>query len=181
MRFWLWINKKSSKTAGFFIFWQHGLIVWASIIYWHPVVVSMSKVHFWKQFTTKGQHGGLSYTLLSVCQRYIFESNSQLTSIRSIWALSCCQYVKGTFLKAIHNTIPWKEGDRYVVVSMSKVHFWKQFTTAGHSKIYVEVLLSVCQRYIFESNSQLQYDPDVTAGRCCQYVKGTFLKAIHNI
>ena len=88
----------------------------------------MSKIQFWKQFTTEGIPNIKEYLLLLICQRYNFESNSQQQ-------LSAFQ-------------VPT------VVTDMSKIQFWKQFTTGDFFTIVWKRLLLICQRYNFESNSQ---------------------------
>ena len=43
--------------------------------------------------------------LYLICQRYKFESESQLPGERAIQFISCIQYVKDTNLKANHNKL----------------------------------------------------------------------------
>ena len=118
------------------------------------VVPDMSKIHFWKQFTTLKIVLFVLLPLFPICQRYIFESNSQLLA---------------TFTAKIS-----------VVPDMSKIHFWKQFTTYfKNMKEYLQ-LFPICQRYIFESNSQPRWGSLGKPLGCSRYVKDTFLKAIHN-
>ena len=118
------------------------------------VVPDMSKIHFWKQFTTLCALGCCDVELFPICQRYIFESNSQPFCLRL--------------------------GKLVVVPDMSKIHFWKQFTTVVLVLVYTFVLFPICQRYIFESNSQPAKPRLTVIQGCSRYVKDTFLKAIHN-
>ena len=117
-------------------------------------VFSMTKIQFWKQFTTPIQCAIHQRTLYSVWQRYNFESNLQ------------------HFGKTAKTTS--------AVFSMTKIQFWKQFTTDANKTPAPVQLYSVWQRYNFESNLQrtaisLGYTP------CCiQYDKDTILKAIYN-
>ena len=67
---------------------------------------------------------------------------------------SCIRYVKDTILKAIYNV--------------------KQLYKR------LELLYSICQRYNFESNLQLQVLSVRGWKRCIRYVKDTILKAIYN-
>ena len=97
--------------------------------------------------TTKG--------LYSICQRYNFESNLQLCALAIFFRLSCIRYVKDTILKAIYNWVSWIRDNHNAVFDMSKIQFWKQFTTRTISSKTVESLYSICQRYNFESNLQL--------------------------
>ena len=139
----------------------------------------MSKIQFWKQFTT-------SWCLWR-------------------WVQCCYWYVKDTILKAIHNLPKLQVRKTLVVTDMSKIQFWKQFTTRAQTIYdiiscywYVkdtilkaihnlviwqskkQLLLLICQRYNFESNSQ-QERTNTDKSYCCYwYVKDTILKAIHN-
>ena len=94
------------------------------------VVTDMSKIQFWKQFTTGCVHW---YT-----------------------KRSCYWYVKDTILKAIHNPMWCLHLAISVVTDMSKIQFWKQFTTGLFLLWLRLLLLLICQRYNFESNSQLK-------------------------
>ena len=90
-----------------------------------------------------------------ICQRYKFKSKSQrpvAQTIRSAW---CIRYVKGTNLKANHNT---------------------QQSGESAASVY-----PICQRYKFKSKSQPAAPEGRTPSRCIRYVKGTNLKANHNI
>ena len=124
--------------------------------YWNVsfIVPDLSKIHFWKQFTTVVVFFFVCNKLFPICQRYIFESNSQR---RYSWAIAqehCSRFVKDTFLKAIHNL---------------RIH---------RQNLYR--LFPICQRYIFESNSQRNFYLFVKHYYCSRFVKDTFLKAIHN-
>ena len=95
--------------------------------------------------------------MLLICQRYNFESNSQRNKREVSLDRSCYWYVKDTILKAIHNSSSVSIGKLLVVTDMSKIQFWKQFTTTRTIENRSELLLLICQRYNFESNSQLIY------------------------
>ena len=92
--------------------------------------------------------------LYSICQRYNFESNLQPRSIIFDTANSCIRYVKDTILKAIYNRATDGKMRLTAVFDMSKIQFWKQFTTTGSNAFCPSKLYSICQRYNFESNLQ---------------------------
>ena len=162
----------------------------------------MSKIQFWKQITTTCIFILFMYLLFSICQRYNFESKSQLETMNSPTTKNCFRYVKDTILKANHNlksaliqwTIYVKDtilkanhnhyhlilfSDR-TVFDMSKIQFWKQITTNRIITPETSRLFSICQRYNFESKSQLElWLRDITYN-CFRYVKDTILKANHN-
>ena len=119
-----------------------------------PVVTDMSKIQFWKQFTTDAIFICFNFLLLLICQRYNFESNSQHIKCLFVFFQCCYWYVKDTILKAIHNSPSLRSVSSPVVTDMSKIQFWKQFTTFGIFKNVTWKLLLICQRYNFESNSQ---------------------------
>ena len=64
---------------------------------------------------------------------------------------------------------------------MSKIQFWKQFTTDDTATVGCDKLLLICQRYNFESNSQPISFVVFAGNSCYWYVKDTILKAIHNL
>ena len=143
-------------------------------------VFDMSKIQFWKQFTTLDALQYYCHELYSICQRYNFESNLQ--QHLCVWLRNnhCIRYVKDTILKAIYNGI-WKKVCRCeTVFDMSKIQFWKQFTTYWRMAIYLARLYSICQRYNFESNLQHDNVRSKLACHCIRYVKDTILKAIYN-
>ena len=118
-------------------------------------VFGISKIQFWKQFTTDGSPGNFTSMLYSVYQRYNFESNLQQSRTYTRQRLSCIRYIKDTILKAIYNWLrlcwPW----HFAVFGISKIQFWKQFTTAVARNTYI-----IC---------------------CIRYIKDTILKAIYNV
>ena len=69
-------------------------------------VFDMSKIQFWKQFTTQKPNIHFVKKLYSICQRYNFESNLQRIAT-----------IKQSYM---------------AVFDMSKIQFWKQFTTNGY-------------------------------------------------
>ena len=143
-------------------------------------VVSISKIQIWEQFTTLAKQQMKQDKVLSVFQRYKFESNSQRRNGRYRDFLRCCQYFKDTNLRAIHNTPPLYVPAFLGVVSISKIQIWEQFTTRREQAMSVIEVLSVFQRYKFESNSQHKLSCLHRLPRCCQYFKDTNLRAIHN-
>ena len=114
----------------------------------------MSKIQFWKQFTTNTEMWNRQNALYSICQRYNFESNLQQYRPRSVF--------------------------KYAVFDMSKIQFWKQFTTHCGEIIISPLLYSICQRYNFESNLQHAIGKEMSERCCIRYVKDTILKAIYN-
>ena len=145
-----------------------------------PTVFDMSKIQFWKQFTTVDSCFISAKSLYSICQRYNFESNLQ-QHIYSLSAIrNCIRYVKDTILKAIYNLQPLIKRNKVTVFDMSKIQFWKQFTTGWPWLTFLPVLYSICQRYNFESNLQHYADELKKDVYCIRYVKDTILKAIYN-
>ena len=92
--------------------------------------------------------------LLLLPQRYIFSSKSQL--LPKLFIIF------------------------FVVVATTKVHIFKQITTALVSGQYVSTLLLLPQRYIFSSKSQLRAWISLRVRGCCCYHKGTYFQANHN-
>ena len=117
-------------------------------------VFDMSKIQFWKQFTTVEYFLHNLSRLYSICQRYNFESNLQPHDKFKIF--------------------------KTAVFDMSKIQFWKQFTTERMKYKRNNKLYSICQRYNFESNLQLRFSNHIHSHRCIRYVKDTILKAIYN-
>ena len=117
-------------------------------------VFSMTKIQFWKQFTTVARETEHLLALYSVWQRYNFESNLQRDAYMNDTKVCCIQYDKDTILKAIYNRKQIRKQVESAVFSMTKIQFWKQFTTQSCVRI---------------------------RNRCCiQYDKDTILKAIYN-
>ena len=143
-------------------------------------VFDMSKIQFWKQFTTGSFSKSKFVGLYSICQRYNFESNLQLLDLRYCNYQSCIRYVKDTILKAIYNFFDTDYLASNAVFDMSKIQFWKQFTTTTAAFYPQAALYSICQRYNFESNLQLRTVVNGTTHCCIRYVKDTILKAIYN-
>ena len=114
----------------------------------------MSKIQFWKQFTT-----------------WTYQTHNQK---------HCIRYVKDTILKAIYNLRLRLLPLHLTVFDMSKIQFWKQFTTSNTWRSKGWKLYSICQRYNFESNLQLKYLSPKRLQHCIRYVKDTILKAIYN-
>ena len=140
----------------------------------------MSKIQFWKQITTLSTRDEFRGSLFSICQRYNFESKSQRDGKWHCKDDCCFRYVKDTILKANHNYREWYQSVKDAVFDMSKIQFWKQITTTEHSVILMLSLFSICQRYNFESKSQLALSAPNKPLSCFRYVKDTILKANHN-
>ena len=68
-----------------------------------PVVVATTKVHIFKQITTKTILLWQKKKLLLLPQRYIFSSKSQRLIYCGGTTVSCCCYHKGTYFQANHN------------------------------------------------------------------------------
>ena len=142
------------------------------------VVVATAKVQIFKQITTKSypsntdcrcccyrkgtnfqanhnkvKAGIYLLKLLLLPQRYKFSSKSQLCRHRTISALCCCCYRKGTNFQANHNTRCAPMRWRNVVVATAKVQIFKQITTM----------------WTVHRTTQ-----------CCCYRKGTNFQANHN-
>ena len=143
-------------------------------------VFDMSKIQFWKQFTTIFGMIIFAPMLYSICQRYNFESNLQQGRHRIKNTTSCIRYVKDTILKAIYNRSRRYGRKNGAVFDMSKIQFWKQFTTHCGEIIISPLLYSICQRYNFESNLQHAIGKEMSERCCIRYVKDTILKAIYN-
>ena len=69
------------------------------------VVVATTKVHIFKQITTKIIINAHNMSLLLLPQRYIFSSKSQLKEQSQKLSPGCCCYHKGTYFQANHNYI----------------------------------------------------------------------------
>ena len=143
-------------------------------------VFDMSKIQFWKQFTTVWLTKNTTNMLYSICQRYNFESNLQHVYGRIKTILCCIRYVKDTILKAIYNSFYGNRLLLCAVFDMSKIQFWKQFTTRDLLQENRVKLYSICQRYNFESNLQHIRIWIISLFCCIRYVKDTILKAIYN-
>ena len=96
-------------------------------IYRHAVF-NMSKIQIWKRITTMQKINTEWDRLYLICQRYKFESESQL------------------FLRS--------SGLQTAVFNMSKIQIWKRITTYALACVVERLLYLICQRYKFESESQ---------------------------
>ena len=122
--------------------------------YFHFVVTDMSKIQFWKQFTTlyhpselhprcywyvkdtilKAIHNHMALRVLKLkvvtdMSKIQFWKQFTTYAIFICFNFCCYWYVKDTILKAIHNSFFLNKNTRSVVTDMSKIQFWKQFTT----------------------------------------------------
>ena len=100
-----------------------------SLLYKNLAVFNMSKIQIWKRITTIKTHAVEQVKLYLICQRYKFESESQLKELSADMKLA--------------------------VFNMSKIQIWKRITTTTFQPNVVAVLYLICQRYKFESESQL--------------------------
>jgi len=141
----------------------------------------MSKIQFWKRITTLYKLFFAVKLLWLLCQRYNFESESQPTILSSTLRFSCDCYVKDTILKANHNKEEVYSYNDQAVTAMSKIQFWKRITTTGKRCAESNQLWLLCQRYNFESESQLAAISVFRDLSCDCYVKDTILKANHNL
>ena len=103
------------------------LLFYFSVIF--RAVFNMSKIQIWKRITTYFNVFGRWVWLYLICQRYKFESESQLV-------FECVVISPAVF-------------------NMSKIQIWKRITTCCKTQNAIERLYLICQRYKFESESQL--------------------------
>ena len=92
-------------------------------------VFNMSKIQIWKRITTPLLGYQIQVVLYLICQRYKFESESQRSPLTSTW--------------------------NRAVFNMSKIQIWKRITTCDFIVYNPFELYLICQRYKFESESQL--------------------------
>ena len=92
-------------------------------------VFNMSKIQIWKRITTRVLFQWWVWLLYLICQRYKFESESQ----HGVHCLLC----------------------NLAVFNMSKIQIWKRITTSSSFESIFYSLYLICQRYKFESESQL--------------------------
>ena len=117
-------------------------------------VTAMSKIQFWKRITTAVMDANTRQSLWLLCQRYNFESESQLIEATSretsrLWLL-CQRYNFESESQRISSSV----SNSFAVTAMSKIQFWKRITTRKRKRF--------CK------------------WRCDCYVKDTILKANHN-
>ena len=94
--------------------------------------------------------------------------------------ISCSEYQRYNFLKAIHNSSTPVMGMEMVVQNIKDTIFWKQFTTSFIGYVYVLPLFRISKIQFFESNSQLNVWGLSVYECCSEYQRYNFLKAIHN-
>ena len=103
-------------------------------------VFNMSKIQIWKRITTNSTHRVWQTRLYLICQRYKFESESQLPQPSLLIPLA--------------------------VFNMSKIQIWKRITTCKRTRLNRKELYLICQRYKFESESQRQSGNGLPEFRC---------------
>ena len=154
-------------------------------------VFNVSKIQIWKRITTRFAVFGGYMGLYLMCQRYKFESESQrgTTSLNDevavfnvskiqIWKRITTQYPEG-----IHRRWLYLMCQRYkfesesqpftvsksvdiAVFNVSKIQIWKRITTNPQIQISEKSLYLMCQRYKFESESQLRKVSFVSIRSC---------------
>ena len=169
------------------------------------VVVATTKVHIFKQITTNNNQLHISFELLLLPQRYIFSSKSQLilrTSLVEVvvvattkvhifkqittYQLPLLLYLRLLLLPQRYIFSSKSQRQSYnsclnvVVVATTKVHIFKQITTANGASSNIMLLLLLPQRYIFSSKSQRLQTASNLIQSCCCYHKGTYFQANHN-
>ena len=169
------------------------------------VVVATTKVHIFKQITTKNEMLSNLQLLLLLPQRYIFSSKSQQAAPLHQVYLVVVATTKVHIFKQITTAIHMRAQlstllllpQRYifssksqliklwslwesVVVATTKVHIFKQITTIQTIPRCRYMLLLLPQRYIFSSKSQQLIIPPIKGVCCCCYHKGTYFQANHN-
>ena len=150
----------------------------------------MSKIQIWKRITTPCSPPRPSPELYLICQRYKFESESQLflfspVITRAVFNMSKIQIWKRIttlrvswrrrlWLYLICQRYKFESESQHVagaahrveaVFNMSKIQIWKRITTVLAWQRGMEMLYLICQRYKFESESQrLCSSPLIRAG-----------------
>ena len=118
--------------------------------------------------------------LFRISKIQFFESNSQRLLMSIVLAMSCSEYQRYNFLKAIHNLCWSVKYCKLVVQNIKDTIFWKQFTTQPVESPYTHPLFRISKIQFFESNSQLKVTTRLSWPSCSEYQRYNFLKAIHN-
>ena len=114
-----------------------------------------TKILFWKRITAYSKSSIATGWLLLILQRYYFESESQLISLKlRIFA---------------------------AVAYPTKILFWKRITAQMCRWTAKAELLLILQRYYFESESQQSLPYSNPPYCCCLSYKDTILKANHSL
>ena len=144
------------------------------------VVQNIKDTSFWKQFTTNYKPIKKANMLFRISKIQVFESNSQLLGGSITDMMSCSEYQRYKFLKAIHNGVAIGSPEPWVVQNIKDTSFWKQFTTYASPLRRSEMLFRISKIQVFESNSQRGCFFFVLLNSCSEYQRYKFLKAIHN-
>ena len=118
-------------------FWKQITTWWLPVRGLHQVCQTMSKIQFWKQITTGEGDEAFSF-------------------------LVCQTMSKIQFWKQITTTSRWPS----TASLMSKIQFWKQITTSRCRVTDTSWCVRLCQRYNFESKSQLCRNWRTWVARC---------------
>ena len=133
----------------------------------YGAVFNMSKIQIWKRITTDASLVMSLGGLYLICQRYKFESESQLISNSSHKEKAVFNMSKIQIWKRI-TTCPGLATKRVMAVfNMSKIQIWKRITTSAANGRKRQLLYLICQRYKFESESQLRL-------ACLIYISAVF-------
>ena len=120
------------------------------------------------------------HRLFRISKIQVFESNSQPAMKRTNKIISCSEYQRYKFLKAIHNDSYIQQIELMVVQNIKDTSFWKQFTTGDGEDVARSKLFRISKIQVFESNSQQLYKWLLQNYGCSEYQRYKFLKAIHN-
>ena len=151
----------------------------------------MSKIQIWKRITTLLRLWNIQSSLYLICQRYKFESESQLSpnsnpkpiavfnmSKIQIWKRITTMHFRWILLLQLYlicqrykfesesQLACWAISHLSAVFNMSKIQIWKRITTRAFSSCCSILLYLICQRYKFESESQPE-EPNPSINDCC--------------
>ena len=99
------------------------------------VVVATTKVHIFKQITTKIKKWKKNSKLLLLPQRYIFSSKSQLKNLYIAFIIGCCCYHKGTYFQANHNNVTYAQKELELLLLPQRYIFSSKSQRRGYSNI----------------------------------------------
>ncbi len=118
--------------------------------------------------------------LQTLLQSYQNVSNSQLTPMKHLSALSCKRFCKVIKMLAIHNNSPGHKINHNVANAFAKLSKCQQFTTSYTCTIIPALLQTLLQSYQNVSNSQHLYLFVKEGGSCKRFCKVIKMLAIHN-
>ena len=143
-------------------------------------VSDLPKIQFWEQITTIYIILSINTGVFQTCQRYNFESKSQLALCWSPGGWGCFRPAKDTILRANHNSYEVPSKKEIGVSDLPKIQFWEQITTLDEFGTFESLVFQTCQRYNFESKSQLLKLSVLFTFWCFRPAKDTILRANHN-